>query len=512
MNTYPAISPPEVLFDADLFVNRVHEQQRVLDMIRSPASSPRFLEFQGITGQGKSELLKWIYHQAEPEGYCAAYLDFESSRYYRTTLDPLLETIAGHLQVHFSASPFTQFWEELPAYRELLQASYLAHLEHSQDTNPEDLETLEQSLIRAFHDGIQTILETHRVVLCLDSTERAYPRILNIFEEQIMSEYLDNPGFVLITAGQHPVVWNTVHIKDRIQRCELSCLNKDAIRHQLQCLAGKLSFTYEEGTAVADKILRLTLGHPYSAYKMITLLTANHSGPLNTTRVDEKMGHTLTLLVEYVIEERILAYCDLTGEYPPIKDMLWYLAPLRHIEMSTFRYVLSTFLDDWFRDKNFIVFEQLAGEFQQTAIFTEWRLGNGFNMDPLARHLLLSDMHINDVEQYLDMQEQLSDHYDALVAQTQDATQIKNMVERLYHYALFLWGTQPNSVNGNIQEAVQEYLDTYFSIQEERSAEVLRDQAGRLYRALKNDKELGNLVNIVSVLGQIEEHRNGLAT
>jgi hypothetical protein len=194
-----------------------------------------------------------------------------------------------------------------------------------------------------------------------------------------------------------------------------------------------------------------------------------------------------------------------------VKEMLWFLAPLRYIAMSTFRYVLSTFMNDRFRDKNFILFEQLAGEFQQTAIFTEWRLGNGFNMDPLVRHFLLSDMHINDVEQYLDMQEQLSDHYDALVAQTQDATQIKNMVERLYHYAVFLWGTQPNTVNGTFQEAVQEYLDTYFSVQEERSAEVLRDQAGRLYRALKNDEELGNLVNIVTVLGQIEAHRNKLA-
>jgi hypothetical protein len=511
MNQFPATSLPEVLFDADLFVNRVHEQQRVLDMIRSPTSSPRFLEFQGIAGQGKSELLKWIYHQAELEGYCAAYLDFESSQYYRTTLDPLLETIAGHLQAHFTVSPFTQFWDELPAYRELLQASYLARLELSEDVNPEDLETLEQSLIQAFHDGIRKILETHNVVLCLDSTERAYPRILNILEEQIMGEYLEHPGFMLITAGQHPVVWSTVRIKDRIQRCELSRLNNDAIQHQLQCLAGKLSFTYEEGAAVADKILQVTLGHPYSAYKMITLLTADHPDPLTTTRVDEKMEYTLTLLVEHVIEERILTHCDLDGEYPPVKDMLWYLAPLRHIEMSTFRYVLSTFLKNWFGDKNFIVFEQLAGDFQQTAIFTEWRLGNGFNMDPLVRHLLLSNMQINDMEQYLDMQEQLSHHYDALVAQTQDATQIKNMVERLYHYAVFLWGTQPNSVNGTFQEAVQEYLDTYFSIQEERSAEVLRDQAGRLYRALKNDEELGNLVNIVSVLGQIEEHRNGLA-
>ena len=66
-------------------------------------------------------------------------------------------------------------------------------------------------------------------------------------------------------------------------------------------------------------------------------------------------------------------------------------------------------------------------------------------------------------------------------------------------------------VNGNIQEAVQGYLETYFSIQKERSAEVLRDQVGRLYRALKYDEELGNLVNIASVLRQIEAHRNKLA-
>jgi len=511
MSKHPATSLPQVPFDADLFVDRDYECRRVVEAICSPGMSAQFFEFQGISGQGKSELLKWVYHQAATEGYCAAYIDLESVYYYRTTIEPLLETIVRHLEQAAGTAAFTPFWDELPAYCERLHTAYLSRLEHPPYPENDELATREHALIRAFHDGMHRVFATRTVVFCLDSTERAYARVLDMFEAQILREYIDNPAFVLLSAGQHPVVWHSVQIKDRIRRVALRPFKRDAVRQQVQRLADKISLTLEESAAVADKIMHLTQGHPYCVYKMMTFLAADRSRPVDTARVDARTGHMLTLLVEQVIEERILEHLSFGDEYPPVKEMLWYLAPLRYIEMSTFRHVLSTFLSDWFRGKNFIIFEQLAGEFQQTAIFTEWRLGNGFNMDALVRHVLVSDMQINDMEFYLTMQEQLGEHYDGLVSQTQDATHIKNIVERIYHYAVFLWGTQPNSVNGNIQEVVHEYLRDYFSIREGRSAETLRDQTGRLYRALKIDEELGNLINIAPILGQIEEHRKGLA-
>lgn len=500
--------PLRVTFNSDLFANRKKEKELFLETVHAEAQQT-YLEFNGVAGQGKSELLKWIYHHARQEGYLASYVDFELVEYYRLEIYPILATIAGQLSSQLTPEAFQQFQKRLNSYlrelRKIYKKSYESGRPETVDQRP--LQKMETSLIQSFHENLKDILHTYKVVLCLDSTEKMYRPALRSFEEHILIHYTRHQNFMLVTAGQEELVWKNTRIRNMVKRHNLSLFDSESLHDQVKKLAERKGFRIEDDHVVLNKMLELTLGHPFSTYKLVDFWTNEFTGPLNKAVVEDRFVQSIRKLVEEVIEQRILGKFQLSEEYPPVKQILWYLAPLRHIELSMFRYVLSNFLEDRFRGKSFLFYERLIGEFQNTYIFTQWRLGSGFNLEPVVRNVLLWDMRTNARDYFVKLQKKLEEQYDNWVAQTHDATQVKNIVERLYHYAIYLKETQPNNVNAFVPIELRHYLETYFTLRFTGSEEALHDQLTRLYNTLETDRELGELVDIPEILAMIQERK-----
>jgi hypothetical protein len=492
-----------VPFNPELFVDRKKETKLFIDTVRAKTRQA-YLEFNGVAGQGKSELLKWIYYNAKKEGYRAAYVDFELPQYHRPEIYPILETIADHLTIQTSPDSFRAFQEKLPLCLEQLQKFYRDSLENPQEADRRPLKQLEDELVTAFNQGLSSLLKSKKLVLCLDSTEKAYLLVLRNFEDQVLQHYTRERNFMLVTAGQERVVWRNTEIRKLIERRELSRLDSEGSQEQVKTLSQKFEFALQESDQIFSKMFQLTLGHPFSNYKLVKSWTNGFTSPLSEIVVEEQFAKSIQELIREIIEDRILERLQLNEEYPPASDILWYLAPLRRIEFGTLWYVLSTFMSKWFEGQPFEFFERLMEEFQKTYIFTPFQLGVGYALEPVVRNILLWDMRVNAHNEYVKAQKTLADQYHNWAEQSRDATQIKNIVERLYHYAIYLRETQLDNVDELVQNELKHYLRAYFTLEFTGGDFALREQLNRLYSTLENDKELATLIDIPESLSIIK--------
>lgn len=497
-------------FDPELFVGRKKKTKLFIDTVRA-ATRRTYLEFNGIAGQGKSELLKWIYHHAKNEGYIAAYVDFELPSYHRPELYPILETIAAHLTIQTSPDAFRVFHAKLPACLDQLRQYFLDSLENPQKADRRPLKEAKDNLVAVFNQELSKLLQVQQVVLCLDSTEKAYLVALRSFEDQVLQRHVQEPKLTLVTAGQKRVAWKNDAIKSLITTRRLSLLDPDAVQEQVARLAKKKEFEVQKSDAIFNKMFQLTMGHPFSNYKLVDVWTKGFTTPLNERVVEQEFSASIPELIEQIIEGRILERLQLSEEYPPARDILWYLAPLRRIEFGTLWYVLSTFLPDKFQNQSFEFFERLMEQFQKTYIFMPFQLGIGYELEPVVRNMLLWNMLINNHDQYLDIQKALAEQYKRWTEQSRDETQIKNMVERFYHYALYLNETQTEKLNESVQKELQDHLNTYFTLEFAGNNVALRQQLNRLHDTLKNDDDLlKQNVDVLNLLNIINEFKNEL--
>ncbi|MDY0094509.1 MAG: hypothetical protein RBT80_17585 [Candidatus Vecturithrix sp.] len=486
-------------FDPTLFVNREREKTLFFDTVRA-GTKRAYLEFTGVAGQGKSELLKWIYHNAEEEGYLSAYIDFEYPQYHRPEIYPILETIVEHLSSKFKNKAFQEFQAQLPIYQDQLRTFYRDTLENPKTADRRRLQDIENQLIATFNRELYKSLEVYKIVLCLDSTEKAYPIALRSFEDQILAQHTHNPYFFLVTAGQEKLIWKSTEIRTLIKRYELPVLDYQGVQEQITRLAQKKGFPFQDAEQISDKILQLTLGHPFSNYKLVDFWTDGFDRSLDKEVVAHRFGKGIRNLVSSIIEDRILENLEHGSKYPPAREILWYLAPLRRIEFGTLWYMLSTFLGKWFKDQPFEFFEQLMDKFQKKRIFRPWQLGIGYDLEPIVRNILLWDMRVNAKrEDYIFIEQTLADQYDQWVQQSRDATQIKNIVEQFYHSASYLHETNPGKMNLLLQEKLENYLQRYFTKDFLSGDVALREQCERLSNELKRDRELAELVDISSL-------------
>lgn len=487
-------------FQADLFSNREDEKQLFFDTVRAKVKRA-YLEFTGVAGQGKSELLKWIYHNACEKGYLAAYLDFELAEYHTKELVPILTTIAGQLEQQSLAASFEKFYEALELYQRELRQIYRQSLMEEQTPDRRFLNSLEDTCLSIFNETLSLVLESRKVVFCLDSTEKAYLNILHAFEDHVITHYTTHPNLILVTAGQEELVWKSHEIRNLVQQYELPCLDLHGVQQQVKALAQKKGLQIADDDLVLNTVLELTQGHPFSAYKLIDLWTDGfQASEVNKSVIETQFARGIRELSQGVIRERILKKFELSQDYPPMTDILWYLSPLRQIEFDTFKFVLSTFLPEWFAGKRYIFFQQLMGEFHHSYIFKRWHLGSGFDMDPVVRNILLWDMRINAPQTYQEVEKTLADQFDAWIAKTHDATQIRNLAERLYHYAACLHETQQPNVDALVQQELRRYLDTYFYAETPEGRKPLHNQLNRLYNTLAEDKDLALLTDRAALL------------
>ncbi len=504
---------PAIQFDLDLFVDRENEQKLFLKTVHA-TTERKYLEFNGIAGQGKTELLKWIFYEAKKEGCLSAHVDFERAEYHRSEIFPILETIADYLsEKEQSSDLFKTFKHALKPYLNELRKYYReAWLNQNADQKP--LRRLEQRVILSFKNDLNDILKFHKVVICLDSTEKAYDRAFYDFEEQILAFYTENKSFMLVTAGQEQLTWHTTELKRKsgtIKRQNLPRLDPESVHDQLNCLARNKGFKVEDVEQIRDKMFKITLGHPFSNYKLIDFWMEDlePEQSLNHEIVEQQFNESIQILVKKFIEERVLENLQLREDYPSATEILWYLSPLRYIEFGILWFVLSSFLPKWFDGRSFAFFEHLLKDFSDTHVFKPWRLGSGYELEPVVLNVLLLDMRRNEREIYIQVQKVLAEQYNVYVEQTRDDTQIKYIVERLYHYAAFLAEDQPSLVNTEICNELSRYLNKYFNPESARTVienQMLLNLKNQLQKENNADNGLKGMgVDISALLKKIDE-------
>ncbi|GAK54174.1 hypothetical protein U14_05453 [Candidatus Moduliflexus flocculans] len=484
-----------------LFVNRDSAKQEFLTALSSDA--PTFLEFYGVAGQGKTELLKWIAANPSDAAYVAAYADFEVARFYQSSLSHIVETIIAQLAAQMGEEIFSKTQERLRIYREQAAIAYAAALP-SVIEPPEILEECERAILRVFHEELQPILTWRTFVLCLDSLEKAYRPALRRLEDAIILPHVKHPHFFLVTAAQERSIWTNPAIRQQFRGILLRNFELKHIKEQVEQLARVKQIVINENERVFTNIQRLTAGHPYCTYKLVKIASREFTAPL--APFEQRQAVIVQELVEHVVKRRLLARTCLDAAYPPACEILWHLSPLRQIELGVLQRVLAHVLPEVFDGKPLNAFERLIGAFQASSMFTKWQLDSGFVIDPAARSVLLWDMRLNAPQRFVDTTAMLANLYREKIEKTHEATQVKNIIEWLYHHALYLKVTAPHYVTEEIKEGFASCLTRHFTRDRIDDETARREQIDRLRHGLEYDDELEQLVEKNDLFRMLEPY------
>ncbi|MCI5211002.1 MAG: hypothetical protein D3910_19940 [Candidatus Electrothrix sp. ATG2] len=120
------------------------------------------------------------------------------------------------------------------------------------------------------------------------------------------------------------------------------------------------------------------------------------------------------------------------------------------------------------------------------------------------------DFRINRKDEFIEIQGLLVKQYDDLIKKSRDASQIKNIIECLYHTSLLI--DKENKVaTEEIIRIMQGYLSRYFIIEEYAGSELMvREQIGRLENALQQDNELKDMLNISRLMDCLKRHKEAI--
>ncbi|KHD10616.1 hypothetical protein PN36_25565 [Candidatus Thiomargarita nelsonii] len=441
-------------FNKALYVSRQKTQEFCLDVI----NKGHYLDIYGMTGLGKTEFLKWIHdNQKQHDTTFCCYVDLQSNNIN------INNAIAEQLydETIFPDDPFADF---------------------------KQFSAQDEDLHNAFNNGLQTVLNSYKVVLCIDNTDSA-TSTWQTFEEKVLeyhNEYSSN--LIIITAGQKPIQL-APRLRLRLQSLPLPYLTETQVQNQIQ----RLGIQVEEN--VVPEIFRLTQGHPLS----VRLLVDLWSNDLNLKTIQQQLAHGINKLMSEVIEKTILNQLQLGTNYPEPKILLQYIVPLRYILRQTQRFMLAKFLPDYFANKPPIFADRLFTEFQKINLF-DWKEGIGHTLNPLVRQLLLEEMRNNAKNEFIKIQTTLVEMYDNLTRENNGESQY--FIEKVYHSAVLLTETASNI--DSLAGEMQSYLDTYF-VSVALLTETDQKIIGKLRNTLKADTELNQLIEVDALLRVIDE-------
>lgn len=466
-------------YHRDLFVDRDQEIDQFMRIVRA-TDRTKYLEFVGVSGQGKTELLKWIAYKAREQGYLPVYLDFSNNLFQRPEIFPLLEETAEQLDEMRAESPFRSFWEILPKYKDALRHFYKeSWLSDTVDAKP--FIELESKLIDSFSNGLTAVAEKSIIVLCMDSSEKAYDRSFREFENNILSRYSNNANFMIVTAGQTPVKWESETFpkesKDYIEPTRLSPLDQNNAVAQIERIAECKGRSLANPDLIGNKLFEITLGHPFSNFQLVDYwLDAEKSDKLSPELFEKQLSVGLRVLIKRFIEKQILmsVYIDQTI-YPSPIEILRHLSPLRHIDFAIIWFVLTNFLPDWFDEQqDFAHVERLLNRLANSFVFLPRGHEAGYIMEPVVKNILLYDLKKHDMNKYLEIERAITSQYGYYARQT-SASQIHFFVEHLYHHACYI----QNDAKHEMREELESRLDRFLidiSESDSASPEIIRQQ------------------------------------
>jgi hypothetical protein len=512
-------SPQEIPGAKKRFVNR-HEE---IKQFHQALAEGHYLEVKGIAGQGKTELLNWICDYNDKKDYLAIYLTLSESKYRRPEVFPILRTIADALSRQGNIEPpFSSFYQALDLYEQALRQ----HRRHPMDdvsANRQALDNAEKSMIKAFNEDLSRILKTgKRIVLCVDNTEMIRGQeaeeagagvslAWNTFETEILKPHLQQKNFMLVTAGQKRVTWNTFAIRKRIKPLELSFFTADDVLKQVTSLTDVEEMKIAESFAPAlHRLNRLTRGHPFSNYKIVDLWTGDDGKfqkPLKPETIEKKFDAGIRKLMDEIVLDRFLKDIKLDREYPAAIEVLKTLSPLRYFQLDKLHYMLSAFLGNDFAGKPISFFERVLSIFLKSGNLLTWKSGIGYEMNPVMRSILLEHTRVNSRDLFISMHDELAKRHGFWLEQAQGVEKIKCFVEKLYHQMKYLAEKDSGKVVEVANKELQHFIEHHIKSKTAGSVDT-HSQFDTLKNEISNDAELSEMVNTSKLVELIERERH----
>ncbi len=468
-------------FSANLFANRKKAQNLFFNAINEGI----YVDLYGIIGQGKTQFLGWIMHDAAKSNkYLGVYIDFSQTELHDGEFIRLLRMVSEqiyHKEV-FATDPFSFFnaktGGKLP---KILN---------------DDVET---DLIEEFHTEFYYVLISHKVLLCLDNIEEGN-LLVQKFEKEVLRYHLNMPNLMLVSAGQKPMRWETFTLRERVEPYPLECLDKEGTQDKIQRLyeSRGIEMNLEKEVDIS-KLFKLTQGHPLSIDRLLALWTNKLTGNWRLETTEEQYKQGIELLIKEVIESRILKNLQLGSDYPLPIEILRRVAFLRHIQRKVQRRVLAGFVSGIFQESPFFS-DYLLIQFQKAHILNWKEDVGGYVLHPLIRGILLEEMRLTSKKEFVEIQTELVSIYGELVKESKDNTSVRiiNFIEMLYHRAVLLTEepAKKDEMNKLIEKDVQNYLGRSLA----SGPAQQRSELDGLRSRLENDQELRELIDMEPLL------------
>ncbi len=471
-------------FSAILFANRKKEQ----NFFSNAINKGMYVDLYGISGQGKTQFLGWVMHTAKSNQDLGVYINFSQAELHEGEFIHLLRVVSEQLchKEEFAKDPFSSFNEKMD--------------EKLSGTLNDDVET---DLIEKFNTAFYVVLKSHKVLLCLDDIEEGN-LLVQKFEREVLRYYTDMPNLMLVTAGQKPMHWETFTLRDRVEPYPLECLDEEGTQEKIQRLYDSRGIEVNVKKEVdISKLFKLTQGHPLSIDTLLESWTTDKSkGNWRLEITEGQYKQSIDLLIEEVIEKRILKNLQLGSDYPPPIEILLRIALLRHIQRKVQRRVLAGFVSDLFKKSPFFS-DRLLIQFQKAHIL-DWKEGVEYVLHPLIHSILLEKMRLTSKKEFIEIQRGLVSIYKDSAMESKDDTdaRITNFIEMLYHRAVLLReeSVKKDEINKLLEKDVHNYLGknvTYGSAQQRSELDGLKSR-------LEYDRELRELTDMESLLDLLD--------
>lgn len=437
----------------------------------------------------------------------AAFIDFEEGKFRTEDILPALEHLSGQL---FGKTG--NFKRNLEDFRNETERKGTLADEQDEKFNITQIDSLKATLIEQFRLDLNKLLKDNqnKVVIYLDSLEKAPFQVLKCIESGVLIHAIRTDNFFLITAGQKPHEWMSSDIRSKSHRNVLKPFNMNITRKFIRALTRRNPYVTDFENYLIEKTFSLTSGHPYFTFKFIEYIFERDDELTIKETVDIQFPRGVESLVSLIVEQ-VWKNLTMRQDYPPIEKTLLLISPLRRIEYGTFHFMLTNFMGGDIEENSPYYFQTLLGELlDKTYLFVSRGLGGGYDMEKVVRNILLVHLKVNNEKLYLDIQQTLAEKYDFWVATSTDMSQIRHMIERLYHLIMANKSDLTVYLDEIAQKQLRSYLHTYFTLTNLESMTVVIEQCNRLKSELATDEELGDMIDVRQLIDCIDSHLSSI--
>ena len=393
------------------FVDREEQIEFVKAVLRDLSTGTelhrRIVEYDGVAGVGKTTLLRQVQGICTEAGIACIYFDFSSDLFDGDAEIALLYAI-----VETTADAPLQAM----AFRKAVDEYNHARRQNgtNEDSDPE-LCFLRKRVAMEF----LRCLRGRRLIILLDSLDRAPTRALVFLEQEIMVQLTSSNPIIIILASRKKIGWTSYGVKRLLLSQRLEPFSRqDSVEH-IESLGRR---------ECADEIYEITNGHPMSNIVIKNLLDQIEIA-INRKIRCEDFGDYECRLVK-ALEREVVRNRIMQTVAPELYPIFRVLSITRRLDVAVLAVVIAADMPSlrWDLDESQALLENL-----RSTDLLEWsEAKRGYILDTTTRLVLSLEMRFSNPDKYLEITKSLIDYYEQEI---QREVEPRAIVEALYHLA-----------------------------------------------------------------------------